>query len=105
MPIQIQCFFPVSILVICLISRPIGPKWQCKTWVSQFNFACWLPTTVLTDVSENRAVRVAPLEELRAAVVAHKTVKWDERLSCVVRLGAWSNTNLKQLRTARCRVG
>lgn len=46
-------------------------------------FKAWLPTCVLIDVEPKRMVRVAPVEDLRAAVEAHSALKWDDRLLCV----------------------
>lgn len=46
-------------------------------------FKAWLPTSVLIDIEPKRLVRVAPVEELRAAVEAHSNLKWDDRLLCV----------------------
>lgn len=50
---------------------------------SPLGFKAWLPTSVLIDMEPKRLVRVAPVDELRAAVEAHHALKWDERLLCV----------------------
>lgn len=44
-------------------------------------FTAWLPSKAIADIV--KTMRLAPIEELKAAVEAHKALKWDERMGDV----------------------
>merc|ERR1712061_621969 len=44
------------------------------------NFQAWLPTCTLEDVCRRR-VRVAPMEEFKAAVDKHPDLEWNDKVA------------------------
>jgi hypothetical protein len=48
------------------------------------NFQAWLPTSCLTNIEQNhRRVKVAELDELKAAIEEHRALKWNEKIATV----------------------